>query len=97
MRKVILTLPILFLITGCEAAGIGALEVVTSVGSWAADSIIEAQTGKSITDNLASDITGKDCTLKNIFDSEKDICKDKEATSTKEGDQTNGKRQEEQR
>lgn len=71
------------------------IEIVTSVGSWAADGIIEAKTGKSITDNLASDITGKDCTLKNIFDSEKDICKDKEdATSTKEGDLDNGRQKE---
>ena len=91
IRRTLIALMTVLCLSGCEAVGIGVLEVVTSVGSWAADGIIEAKTGKSITDNLASDITGKDCTLKNIFDSEKDICKDKEATSTKEGDLDNGR------
>jgi hypothetical protein len=66
----------LLALTGC-AGFLTIPNVITTVGSWAADSIVEAETGKSISDNIASDATGKDCELKNVFSKDKPICKPK--------------------
>jgi len=82
----VLTIP-----PGC--ASITAVELLGTLGSWAADGIVEAETGKSITDNVVSDITGKDCTLKNVFKDNEEVCKE----LLEKENQTNGKRQEEQR
>ena len=82
----VLTIP-----PGC--ASITAAEIIGTVGSWVADSIVEAETGKSITDNVVSNITGKDCTLKNVFKENEEVCK----KLLEKDNQTNGKRQEEQR
>lgn len=76
---------------GC--ASITAVELLGTVGSWAADGIVEAETGKGIADKVVSDITGKDCTLKNVFKVNENVCKE----LLEKENQTNGKRQEEQR
>ena len=75
---------ILLLLPGCAA--IGATEIFTTLGGWAADGIVQAQTGKSIPDKVVSDITGKDCKLKQLFDSKKPIC-----VKSKEKEKDNGK------
>ena len=82
----LLTIP-----AGC--ASITAVELIGTIGSWAADSIVEAETGKGIADKVVSDITGKDCTLKNVFKDNENVCKE----LLKKENQENGKRQEEQR
>ena len=76
---------------GC--ASITAVELLGTVGTWAADGIVEAETGKGIADKVVSDITGKDCTLKNVFKDNENVCKE----LLEKENQTNGKRQEEQR
>ena len=73
--------------------GCASITLLGTLGSWAADGIVEAETGKSITDNVVSDITGKDCTLKNVFKDNEEVCKE----LLEKENQTNGKRQEEQR
>tara|TARA_B110000211_G_C13574003_1_gene333274 strand:- start:65 stop:334 length:270 start_codon:yes stop_codon:yes gene_type:complete len=74
---------ILLLLPGCAA--IGAAEIFTTLGGWAADGIVQAQTGKSIPDKIVSDITGKDCNLKQLFNSKNPICvKSKEKDHGKE-------------
>ena len=91
MKKVIMLMLVLTIPPGC--ASITAAEIIGTVGSWVADSIVEAETGKSITDNVVSNITGKDCTLKNVFKENEEVCK----KLLEKDNQTNGKRQEEQR
>jgi len=91
MKKVIMLMLVLTIPPGC--ASITAVELLGTLGSWAADGIVEAETGKSITDNVVSDITGKDCTLKNVFKDNEEVCKE----LLEKENQTNGKRQEEQR
>ena len=76
---------------GC--ASITAVELIGTIGSWAADGIVEAKTGKGIADKVVSDIIGKDCTLKNVFKDNENVCKE----LLEKENQTNGKRQEEQR
>ena len=86
----LLTIPI-----GC--ASITAVELLGTIGSWAAswaaDGIVEAETGKGIADKVVSDITGKDCTIKNVFKDNENVCKE----LLEKENQENGKRQEEQR
>ena len=82
---------VLTILTGC--ASITAAELLGTIGSWAADGIVEAETGKGIADKVVSDITGKDCTLKNVFKDNENVCKE----LLEKENQTNGKRQEEQR
>jgi hypothetical protein len=72
---------VLLLLPGC-----GTTELLGTIGSWAADGIVEAETGKGIADKVVSDITGKDCTLKQLFDSKKPIC-----VKSKEKEKDNGK------
>jgi len=91
MKKVIMLMLLLTIPTGC--ASITAVELLGTVGSWAADGIVEAETGKGIADKVVSDITGKDCTLKNVFKDNEEVCKE----LLEKENQTNGKRQEEQR
>ena len=76
---------------GC--ASITAVELIGTIGSWVADSIVEAETGKGIADKVVSDIAGKDCTLKNVFKENEKVCKE----LLEKENQKNGKRQEEQR
>jgi len=61
-------------VSGCAVPG--AIEVASTVGSWAVDGIVEAQTGKNTVDKVVSEITGKDCTLKNFFKENEKICKE---------------------
>jgi len=91
MKKVIMLMLVLTIPPGC--ASITAVELLGTVGSWAADGIVEAETGKGIADKVVSDITGKDCTLKNVFKDNENVCKE----LLEKENQTNGKRQEEQR
>jgi len=91
MKKVIMLMLVLTIPPGC--ASITAVELLGTVGSWAADGIVEAETGKGIADKVVSDITGKDCTLKNVFKDNEEVCKE----LLEKENQTNGKRQEEQR
>lgn len=91
MKKVIMLMLVLTIPTGC--ASITAAELLGTIGSWAADGIVEAETGKGIADTVVSDITGKDCTLKNVFKENEKVCKE----LLEKENQTNGKRQEEQR
>lgn len=90
MSKALLLL-LLLALSGC--ASITAVELIGTIGSWAADGIVEAETGKGIADKVVSDITGKDCTLKNVFKDNENVCKE----LLEKENQTNGKRQEEQR
>jgi len=89
MKKVIMLMLVLTIPPGC--ASITAVELLGTVGSWAADGIVEAETGKGIADKVVSDITGKDCTLKNVFKDNENVCKE----LLEKENQTNGKRQEE--
>lgn len=73
MKKIFI-LMIGFSLSGCAVPG--AIELASTVGSWAADGLVQAETGKNIPDKLVSDIVGKDCTLKNIFKKKLDICKE---------------------
>ena len=91
MKKVIMLMLLLTIPAGC--ASITAVELIGTIGSWAADSIVEAETGKGIADKVVSDITGKDCTLKNVFKDNENVCKE----LLEKENQENGKRQEEQR
>ena len=91
MKKVIMLMLVLTIPPGC--ASITAVELLGTVGTWAADGIVEAETGKGIADKVVSDITGKDCTLKNVFKDNENVCKE----LLEKENQTNGKRQEEQR
>ena len=91
MKKVIMLMLLLTIPPGC--ASITAVELIGTIGSWAADGIVEAETGKGIADKVVSDITGKDCTLKNVFKDNENVCKE----LLEKENQTNGKRQEEQR
>ena len=72
--KKILSLALLLSVTGCAAPG--ALEVASTLGSWAVDGLVEAETGKGTVDKVISEITGKDCTLKNFFKKNEKICKE---------------------
>lgn len=76
---------------GC--ASITAVELIGTIGSWAADGIVEAKTGKGIADKVVSDITGKDCTLKNVFKDNENVCKE----LLEKENQEDGKGKEEQR
>ena len=91
MKKVIMLMLLLTIPPGC--ASITAVELIGTIGSWAADGIVEAETGKGIADKVVSDITGKDCTLKNVFKDNENVCKE----LLEKENQENGKRQEEQR
>jgi len=90
MEKVILLVLVLVL-PGC--ASITAAEVLTTLGSWVADGVVQAETGKNITDKVVSDITGKDCELKKVFKEGEQVCKE----ITQEENQEDGKGKEEQR
>jgi len=79
------------LLPGC--ASITAVDLIGTVGTWVADGLVEAQTGKGIADKVVSDIIGKDCKLKNVFSQNEEVCKE----LLEKENQTNGKRQEEQR
>lgn len=79
----VLTIP-----TGC--ASVTAIDLIGTVGTWVVDGLVEAQTGKGIADKVASDITGKDCKLTNVFKENEEVCKE----LLKKENQTNGKRQE---
>ena len=90
MSKALLLL-LLLALSGC--ASITAVELIGTIGSWAADGIVEAETGKGIADKVVSDITGKDCTLKNVFKDNENVCKE----LLEKENQEDGKGKEEQR
>jgi hypothetical protein len=69
MSKALLLL--LLALSGCTG-----MEVLITMGSWVADGIVEAETGKGIADKVVSDIAGKDCELKNVFNENEKVCKD---------------------
>ena len=64
---------VLFL-PGCAA--FSATEILSTLGGWAADGIVEARTGKGIADRVVSDVSGKDCKLTNVFNEDKPVCKE---------------------
>jgi hypothetical protein len=64
---------ILFTMSGCALTS---AQILSSVGFFTADTVLEAKTGKNITDNIISDVVGKDCKVKHVFN-EKDFCKEK--------------------
>jgi len=53
-------------------------QVFGSLGWFAVDSVVEAETGKNVTDNVVSGVTGKDCALKKVFKDGETVCKEKE-------------------
>ena len=90
MGKALILLLVLAL-PGC--ASITAAELLATAGSWVADGVVQAETGKNITDKVVSDITGKDCELKKVFKEGEQVCKE----ITQEENQEDGKGKEEQR
>ena len=74
MIKIIIMTMLLAFLPGCAA--IGATEIFTTLGSWAADGIVEARTGKGIADRVVSDVSGKDYKLTNVFNEDKPVCKE---------------------
>lgn len=87
MSKALLLL-LLLALSGCTG-----MDVLITMGSWVADGIVEAETGKGIADNVVSDIAGKDCELKKVFKEGEQVCKE----ITQEENQEDGKGKEEQR
>lgn len=87
MKKIIIVM-LIALLPGC--ASVTAIDLIGTLGTWAVDGIVEAETGKGIADKVASDITGKDCKLTNVFKENEEVCKE----LLEKENQTNGKRQE---
>lgn len=63
-----------FILTGCEI--VTAAQIFSTASWFTFDSVVEAETGKDVTDTLISKITGQDCELKNLFIKEKNLCKE---------------------
>jgi len=72
-KNLILSVLFMFCLTGCTA--VTATQIFSSIGWFAVDSAVEAETGKNVTDNVVSGVTGKDCELKKAFKEGEKICK----------------------
>jgi len=76
IKNLILSILFVFSLTGCTA--VTTTQIFSSIGWFAVDSAVEAETGKNVTDTVVSGVTGKDCELKNVFQEGEKICKEKE-------------------
>ena len=76
IKNLILSILFVFSLTGCTA--VTTTQIFSSIGWFAVDSAVEAETGKNVTDTVVSEVTGKDCELKNVFQEGEKICKEKE-------------------
>ena len=76
IKNLILSILFVFSLTGCSAVTLP--QVFGSLGWFTVDSVVEAETGKNVTDNVVSGVTGKDCALKKVFKDGETVCKEKE-------------------
>ncbi len=74
IKNILLIVYFSFILAGCSA--ITSSQIFSTASWFTFDSVVEAETGKSVTDTIISKITGKDCELKNLFIKENDLCKE---------------------